>query len=102
MLSSILTSKQAIAVNIEIMRVFVRLRNAVMVNADLAHRLEEVEASLREHRSILNEHRTVTGGRLAEHERHIRMALEAIRQLMDRDDASDPPAPIGFQVQDDQ
>jgi len=44
---------------------------------------------------------TLTGGRLTEHERHIRMVLEAIRQLMDHHDAVEPPSPIGFQVQDE-
>jgi hypothetical protein len=45
-------------------------------------------------------HRVATGGRLAEHERRIRMVLEAIRQLIDENDKVKPRSPIGFQVGD--
>ena len=43
MLSSVLNSPRAIAVNIEIMRVFVRLRQAAASHAHLARRLDELE-----------------------------------------------------------
>ena len=43
MLSSVLSSAQAIAVNIEIMRAFVRLREVIISNNELAHRLDELE-----------------------------------------------------------
>lgn len=43
MLSSVLRSEQAIAVNVEIMRAFVRLRALIATNAELAHRLDELE-----------------------------------------------------------
>jgi len=43
MLSSVLKSKKAIAVNIAIMRVFVRLREIMLANKDLALRLEQLE-----------------------------------------------------------
>src|SRR5206468_12545756 len=43
MLSSVLRSKRAVQVNIQIMRAFVRLREMVMSNKDLARRLEELE-----------------------------------------------------------
>lgn len=43
MLSSILRSPRAIAVNIEIMRAFVRLRRLLATNADLARRLSKLE-----------------------------------------------------------
>jgi hypothetical protein len=43
MLSSVLRSKRAVAVNIEIMRAFVRLRKLLAENADLSHRLDELE-----------------------------------------------------------
>ena len=42
MLSSILNSPQAIAVNIEIMRAFVRLREVIVSNKELALRLDEL------------------------------------------------------------
>jgi hypothetical protein len=43
MLSSVLNSAQAIAVNIEIMRAFVRLREVIVSNKELALRLDELE-----------------------------------------------------------
>ena len=43
MLSSVLRSKRALAVNVEIMRTFVKLRQILTSNADLARRLDELE-----------------------------------------------------------
>ena len=43
MLSSSLRSPRAIAVNIEIMRVFVKLRNVMASHAQLARKLDELE-----------------------------------------------------------
>ena len=43
MLSSILKSRRAIKVNIEIMRAFVRLRRMLSTHADLARKLEALE-----------------------------------------------------------
>ena len=43
MLSGVLRSKQAISVNVEIMRTFVRLRTMLLSNAELANKLESLE-----------------------------------------------------------
>ena len=43
MLSSVLRSPRAVAVNIEIMRAFVRLREMLAGHADLTRRLDELE-----------------------------------------------------------
>jgi len=43
MLSSVLRSRQAIQVNVEIMRAFVRLRKIIATNEDLSRRLNELE-----------------------------------------------------------
>ena len=43
MLSSVLRSERAVRVNIEIMRVFVRLRQVMSTQADLVRRLDELE-----------------------------------------------------------
>lgn len=43
MLSSVLHSKRAVRVNIEIMRAFVRLRRIIATHADLAHQLAALE-----------------------------------------------------------
>ena len=44
MLSSVLRSKRAITVNIEIMRAFVKLRQLLASNAELARRLDKLES----------------------------------------------------------
>lgn len=46
MLSGVLHSKRAIAVNVEIMRTFVRLREMLTSNADLARRLDDLEGTM--------------------------------------------------------
>jgi len=61
MLSSVLRSPQAIAVNIEIMRAFVRLRELLASHKALAKRLEELEAKT---------------------DTRFKQVFEAIRQLM--------------------
>ncbi len=43
MLSSVLKSERAVRVNIEIMRAFVRLRELIATNRDLARRLDDLE-----------------------------------------------------------
>ena len=43
MLSSVLRSKRAVEVNIEIMRTFVRLRQLLATNAEMARKLEALE-----------------------------------------------------------
>jgi hypothetical protein len=43
MLSSVLRSKRAVRVNVEIMRAFVTLRRVLATHADLARRLDELE-----------------------------------------------------------
>ncbi len=44
MLSSVLRSKRAVAVNIEIMRAFVKLRHMLASNAELSRRLDQLES----------------------------------------------------------
>jgi ORF6N domain-containing protein len=47
MLSSVLKSKQAVAVNVEIMRAFVELRQMAASSQELAQRLNELEKELK-------------------------------------------------------
>ena len=68
MLSSVLRSPRAVAVNIEIMRAFVRLRHLLAGNAELTRRMEELEAS-------------VQAGS-AKTDQQFRAVFNAIRQLM--------------------
>ena len=77
MLSTVLNSPRAIAVNIEIMRAFVRLRELIASNKDLAAKLYQLEKKLSTHDQAITE------------------IMHAIRQLM----APPEPAkkrPIGF------
>ena len=80
MLSSVLNSERAVEINIEIMRAFVRLREMILSNKDLARKLDALERKLQSH------------------DIHIRSLFEAIRQLMA------PPEPkkrkIGFLVEE--
>ncbi len=49
MLSSVLKSKQAIWVNITIMRAFVKLRELLLTHKELAEKLEELERKYQLH-----------------------------------------------------
>jgi len=79
MLSSVLRSARAVQVNIAIMRAFVRLREMLLSNADLARKLAELELK---------------------YDSQFKAVFDAIRQLM-----APPPAPpkpeIGFHVKED-
>lgn len=77
MLSTVLSSPRAIAVNIEIMRAFVRLRETLASNKELAAKLEELERKLKTH------------------DQAIAGILDAIRQLMAPPDPKSK-RPIGF------
>jgi hypothetical protein len=80
MLSSVLGSDRAIAVNIQIMRAFVRMREMLVSNKELALKLDQLEARIEK--------------KLAAHDEAIAAILSAIRELMN------PPPPkrrsIGF------
>jgi ORF6N domain len=80
MLSSVLNSDRAIAVNIEIMRAFVKLRELLVSNKELARRFAQLETRLDK--------------KLTEHDRAIGAILSAIHDLM----RPPPPEqrPIGF------
>lgn len=89
MLSSVLNSLRAIAVNIEIMRAFVRVRQAITANAELANRLKLVEAELAKHQADFGKHR-------GDSDRHFRMVFDAIQRLLAEAEDAVPPARIGF------
>jgi phage regulator Rha-like protein len=54
MLSSVLNSKRAVQMNILIIRAFVKLRELLASNKDLAARLEKLERSHEQHASVIN------------------------------------------------
>ena len=81
MLSSVLRSPRAVQVNIAIMRVFVRLREALALHRELARKLAEL------------------GRKIEGHDTGIRTLFDAIREL-----AAPPAKPrreIGFHVKED-
>jgi hypothetical protein len=83
MLSSVLRSKRAVQVNIEIMRVFTRLRQMQLSHAELAQKLEELER------------------RLMDHDEQIQSMFEAIRQLITAPE-KEGKKKIGFTVKEKQ
>jgi hypothetical protein len=76
MLSSVLRSKGAVLVNIEIMRAFVRLRRMLASHTELHHRLHELEKK---------------------YDASFKVVFDAIRQLMKP--AEKPRKRIGFSVE---
>ena len=80
MLSSVLNSERAVKVNIAIMRAFVKLRETLETNRQLARKFAELEK------------------RVGKHDRKIDAILEAIRQLMAPPEK--PRREIGFHVRE--
>jgi hypothetical protein len=80
MAANVLNSPRATDVAIFVVRAFVRLRDVLAANKDLARRLREVEARLERKRMI--------------HDRSIADILDAIRQLTHPPEAA--KRPIGF------
>ncbi len=76
MLSSVLRSQRAIAVNVQIMRAFVRMRELLVSNSVLAGKLDELERKYQHH------------------DEAIKAILSAIRELMTR--PAPKHRPIGF------
>lgn len=68
MLSGVLRSKPAVAVNIAIMRAFVELRRAASSYAAIERRLEEFERD--------------TTSKLGEHDQHLEQIFRSLRQLI--------------------
>jgi hypothetical protein len=77
MLSSVLRSKRAVSVNIEIMRAFVRLRQMLASNATLERRLKELEKK---------------------YDAQFKVVFDAIRQLMAPPEKV--PKKIGFRLRE--
>jgi len=80
MLSSVLNSARAVKVNIAIMRAFVKLRETLETNRELARKFAELER------------------RVGKHDEKIEAILDAIRQLMAP--SSKPQREIGFHARE--
>jgi len=84
MLSSVLNSERAIEVNIAIMRAFVRMREILLTNKDLADKIEALELKYKNHDM-----------KLSEYDAHIGAIFEVIKQLMAPSSVPEKPK-IGF------
>ena len=92
MLSSVLGSPRAIAVNIEIMRTFVRVRALAATHGDLAKRLAELEDK--------TEALAMNQDSFSRNTRNqLKQVFDALRELMTPPDP--PKRPIGFVTPDD-
>jgi uncharacterized membrane-anchored protein YjiN (DUF445 family) len=80
MLSSVLKSERAVKVNIAIMRAFVKLRQTLETNRELAKKFEALEK------------------RVGKHDKKIAAIIDAIRQLMAPPEK--PKREIGFHVRE--
>ena len=80
MLSSVLNSTRAVEVNIQIMRVFVKLKEMMLSHKELARKVEDLER------------------KYAEHDQKIALVFNAIKQLLkERKEPPKPKVPFGFQ-----
>jgi hypothetical protein len=86
MLSSVLRSKTAIAVNIEIMRTFVELRRVTTSYTELQARLEELEREMTT--------------RLDQHDEQLGQIFKALHQLLSP--VPRPQRPVGFRIREDE
>jgi phage regulator Rha-like protein len=75
MLSSVLRSKRAVQVNIEIMRAFARLRHILAEHRHLARKLDDLEKK---------------------YDKQFSAVFEALRQLMDSEENEQPKGRMGF------
>jgi hypothetical protein len=92
MLSSVLGSPRAIAVNIEIMRTFVRVRALAATHSELAKRLSELEDK--------TEALAMSHDNFSRHTRaQLKQVFDALRELMTPPDP--PKRPIGFITPDE-
>ena len=85
MLSSVLNSDTAIEVNIQIIRIFTRIREALLTNKDILLKMEQLEKKV------------LAQGQIAsKHEDEIQLIFNALKQLLNQ--PQEPREPIGFKT----
>ena len=83
MLSSVLNSERAVQVNIQIIRVFTKLREMMIFHKDLARKIEDLERKFHE--------------KFQEQDSKIIRIFDAIKELLsDKEEAAKKRGPIGF------
>ncbi len=83
MLSSVLNSDTAIDVNIQIIRIFTRIREALLTHQDVLLKMEQIEKKMLKQDELS-----------AKHEGEIQMIFKALKQLINQE--QEPRKAIGF------
>jgi hypothetical protein len=89
MLSSVLNSARAIKVNIQIIRIFTRMRELLLSHKDILIKLEQMEKKMMKQ-----------GGKLQKHDQDIRLIFEYLKQLLNP--PQKPRPRVGFRRKDEQ
>lgn len=88
MLSCILSSERAIAVNIQVIRVFSKMREMLLTHNDILIKLEQMEK------------KTIKqGGKLQKHDQDIRLIFEYLKELLNP--PQEPRPRVGFRRADE-
>ncbi|MCC7520992.1 MAG: ORF6N domain-containing protein [Flavobacteriaceae bacterium] len=85
MLSSVLSSKTAIEVNIKIIRIFTRIREILLTHKDVLLKMELLEKTMLKQNEITNKH-----------EEEIQLIFNALKRLLDP--PQEPREPIGYKT----
>jgi ORF6N domain len=83
MLSSVLNSETAIEVNIQIIRIFTRMRELLLIHKDVLIKLEQMEKKI-----------VKQGGKLQKHDQDIRLIFEYLKELLNP--PQEPRPRVGF------
>jgi hypothetical protein len=88
-LSSVLNSETAIEVNIQIIRIFTRMRELLLKHKDILIKLEQMEKKMMKQ-----------GGKLQKHDQDIRLIFEYLKKLLDP--PQEPRPRVGFRRKNEQ
>ncbi len=80
MLSSVLNSKQAILVNIQIIRIFTRIKQLIIDNTELRLEIEQIK------------------DKLGNHSKNIELVFQYLDELLEKKETSKPRKQIGFKL----
>jgi len=78
MLSSVLNSERAIQVNIQIMRLYTRMRSLLLNHKDLLLKIEKIES------------------KISSHDEHIKILFDYLKNLLQEEDK--PRKQVGFKI----
>jgi len=85
MLSSVLNSKTAIEVNIQIIRIFTRIREVLLTHKDVLLKMEQLE------KAVLKQDKKTN-----KHEEEIQLIFKTLKQFLNP--PREPGEPIGFKI----